>query len=118
MEASIEELIQQNYLVGAQSYLTLSTSMVEKKLVNGNKKRKVKEEAKREVAAVQQQSDDEFPIRINFVKLLSEERRRCVLDFSQSKLEGGSEIDFKLLQFLIKRQANITNEVLLPSAGP
>jgi hypothetical protein len=47
--------------------------------------------------------DAEFPVRINLLKFLSEERRKCLIDFSRAKITAnpGQELDWKVIDHLI-----------------
>ncbi len=103
-EKAIEDLIQDNFLVSARSYIDIEKMGAESKSKNSSKKRQTKEEEKRahkmkkeEVASV----DHDFPICVNMIKFLAEERRQVVLDFAKAKILGnthhGHEIDWRLL---------------------
>ena len=59
-------------MTGAHSYQQLASLEVKKK-------RALKEEEK-------VQASEEFPVKVNLLKFLAEERRQCILDFSRDKI--------------------------------
>ena len=58
--------------------------------------------------------DVEYPLRVNLVKFLAEERRKCILDFAKEKISAnpGQEMDWKILQHMIGKQTSIVSEVI------
>jgi hypothetical protein len=58
--------------------------------------------------------NEEFPVRVNLMKFLGEERRHCVLDFAKEKIHAnpGQELDYKIFSFLVSRQSNILSELV------
>jgi len=76
LEKALDELIQSNFVTGAQ---VSSPALSEDKPV---KKRLAKEEEKLG------RESEEFPVRVNLLKLLGEERRKCVVDFAREKVSG------------------------------
>lgn len=80
----------------------------------GKKKKKPSKraEAKEEEKAVLQ---EEFPIRVNALKFLAEERRQGVQDISSRKIraspdEGG--LKERILGFLISKQASVQGDLV------
>lgn len=83
------------------------------------KKRLAKEEEKKLAADTKVKREQElatlsskdFPLRINLMKCLAEERRQVILDFANAKLSGskyhGHEIDSRILNFLIQKDQNV-----------
>ena len=57
---------------------------------------------------------EEFPVRVNLMKFLGEERRKCVIDFAKEKIlvNPGQELDFKIFSFIVSRQSSIHHELV------
>lgn len=80
------------------------------------KKRQAKEEEKKVAADAKVKREQElasvasqdFPLRINLMKCLAEERRQVLLDFASAKLSGsgyhGHEIDSRILNYLMRKE--------------
>jgi hypothetical protein len=75
-------LIQDNYLVSAQSYFETSD-----KPAQAFNKRQQKEEDKKGMKD-KKELDHDFPIRVNMIKFLAEERRQVIIDFAKVKLHA------------------------------
>ena len=75
-------MIQDNYLVSAQSYFETSD-----KPVQALNKRQQKEEDKKGMKD-KKELDHDFPIRVNMIKFLAEERRQVIIDFAKAKLHA------------------------------
>jgi hypothetical protein len=53
------------------------------------------------------------------MKFLAEERRQCVLDFTQAKLQltENAEFDFKIFTLVANKQVNIQSEIITAIAN-
>ena len=49
----------------------------------------------------------EFPVRVNLLKCLEDERRESLIDFAEAKLRDNSPLDFKLLQLMINKHPHL-----------
>ena len=102
-QGAIEDLIQDNYLVSAQSYF----EGAEKPAQTLNK-RQQKEEDKKGMKD-KKEVDHDFPIRVNMIKFLAEERRQVIIDFAKAKLHASQQdLDNRIFAFIVNREENIS----------
>ena len=91
IHTAIDDLIQSNYIVGAQSYLKLSPENHNTSVKATPKKRVAKEEDKKAVKdlkIVKDEDEHDFPVKINSLKMLAEERRKALVDFGSAKFHN------------------------------
>ena len=57
--------------------------------------------------------DYDFPIRVNMIKFLTEERRQVIIDFAKAKLHASQQdLDNRIFAFLVNREENISQYVV------
>jgi hypothetical protein len=62
--------------------------------------------------------DHDFPIRVNMIKFLAEERRQVIIDFAKAKLHASQQdLDHRIFAFIVNREENISQYVVGKS-GP
>jgi hypothetical protein len=50
-----------------------------------------------------------FPIRVNMIKFLAEERRQVIIDFAKAKLHASQQdLDHRIFAFIVNREENIS----------
>jgi hypothetical protein len=77
-------------------------------LKGSKSKRQAKEEEKKAIKDSKNDSDHDFPVKINSLKMLSEERRKISLSSARQRYTTATaqtaEFDVKVYTYLIKRE--------------
>ena len=85
-----------------------------KKATDGKKKKKAgtsekKKEEDKKGMKDKKEVDHDFPIRVNMIKFLAEERRQVIIDFAKAKLHASQQdLDHRIFAFIVNREENIS----------